>query len=327
MTPAARLQAAIEILAGMNSTARPRTAICAIGFASRRFAGVEGSRRGRGARLRGAAPSRASLAWRMGSKDARALVLASLLAEKARRGRDCTLFSVTGHGPPPLTDAERSALNASQRASRRPCPRRVSAWLEPELLRDVRRRTFKMRCRRCTGAPRSILRVNTLRAAARRYASGTALARRSTHEAHAVLARMDSVSRPLKVWVLFSTRSSFRPARSSSRTKLRRSSTLLCAAKPGQTRARSRGRCGRQVAGARGADATTGARSSPSTSSDRRLKQLRPRARRAGATIITASRTSGAGRHGAKASSTLCWSMRRAAARAPGVAIRSRNGG
>ena len=53
---------------------------------------------------------RASYAWRMGSEESRALVIASLLVEGTNGDDIASLFSGEGYGPAPLSDAEREAV-------------------------------------------------------------------------------------------------------------------------------------------------------------------------------------------------------------------------
>ena len=82
MTPGARLQAAIEILDGLENTAQPADGYLRDWSRARRFAGVK-DRAAITERVYTVLRHRASLAWRMNADDGRALVLASLLAENA----------------------------------------------------------------------------------------------------------------------------------------------------------------------------------------------------------------------------------------------------
>src|SRR5262249_55825173 len=105
MTPAARLQMAIEILEALEQTAQPVDRFLKQWFRSRRFAGSK-DRRAIAERVFLAQRRRAHFAHRMGSESPRALVIASLLEE----GEDVALlFGSGGHGPAPLSDAERAA--------------------------------------------------------------------------------------------------------------------------------------------------------------------------------------------------------------------------
>jgi 16S rRNA (cytosine967-C5)-methyltransferase len=164
MIPAARLQAAIEILDGLDKTAQPADGYLRNWARSHRFAGVK-DRAAIAECVYTVLRHRASLAWRMNGSDGRALVLASLLAENEPPYRIAQLFNGEGHAPQRLSDAERAALDATPDGEppahvRGEYPR----WLEPELLR-----TFgKDLCdeMRAMNARASVdLRVNTLRAA------------------------------------------------------------------------------------------------------------------------------------------------------------------
>src|SRR5687768_719943 len=110
MTPAARLQAAIEILDGLEGTAQPADGYLRDWARSHRFAGAK-DRAAIAERVYTVLLHLASFAWRMGSADGRALVLASLLAEDEIPEEIARLFSGEGHAPRPLSDAERSALD------------------------------------------------------------------------------------------------------------------------------------------------------------------------------------------------------------------------
>jgi 16S rRNA (cytosine967-C5)-methyltransferase len=164
MTPAARLQAAVEILDGLNRTAQPADGYLRDWARSHRFAGAK-DRAAITERVYSVLRHRASLAWRMNSTDGRALVLASLLAEKANPDEIARLFNGEGHGPPQLSDAEQGALNAPPQGEP---PAHVHGeyplWLEPELLRtfgaDLPNEMRAMNARASVD-----LRVNTLRAA------------------------------------------------------------------------------------------------------------------------------------------------------------------
>src|SRR5215469_307003 len=103
MTPGARIQAAIEILEGLNATSMPADRFIRDWFRTRRYAGAK-DRAGVAERVFDVLRHRASYGWRMPDETPRALVMASVLAEGANVEE---LFSGAGYGPPPLTDAER----------------------------------------------------------------------------------------------------------------------------------------------------------------------------------------------------------------------------
>jgi 16S rRNA (cytosine967-C5)-methyltransferase len=108
MTPAARIQAAIEILEGLNATALPADRFIRDWFRARRYAGSK-DRAAVAERVYDVLRHRASYAWRMQSESPRALVIASVLAEE---GDLDALFGGAGYGPQPLSDAERASIAA-----------------------------------------------------------------------------------------------------------------------------------------------------------------------------------------------------------------------
>lgn len=106
MTPAARLQAVIDILDAMQATSQPLDRFLRDWFRARRYAGSK-DRRAIGERIFTIQRHRASLAWRLGDESPRALALASVLSEG---GDPNALFTGDGYGPPALSDAERAAI-------------------------------------------------------------------------------------------------------------------------------------------------------------------------------------------------------------------------
>ncbi len=129
MTPAARLQAVIEILGA--GTARPLERQLKAWFRAHRFAGSK-DRRAIAERVYGIFRHRAHFAHRMASDAPRALVIAALLAD----GEDPETLFTGGYGPGPLSAAEHAAI----RAAPPPPPAWVEgeypAWLEQELIRS-----------------------------------------------------------------------------------------------------------------------------------------------------------------------------------------------
>ncbi|HEY2032758.1 MAG TPA: RsmB/NOP family class I SAM-dependent RNA methyltransferase [Rhizomicrobium sp.] len=104
MTPAARVQAAIDILDGLAASRLPADRFIREFFRARRYAGSK-DRAAVSERVYDVFRHRASFAWRMGSETPRALVIASLLKE----GADIpSLFTGDGYGPSLLTDKERA---------------------------------------------------------------------------------------------------------------------------------------------------------------------------------------------------------------------------
>jgi 16S rRNA (cytosine967-C5)-methyltransferase len=158
MTPAARLQMAIEILEGLAQTSQPTDRFLKAWFRTRRFAG-SGDRRAIAEQVFSVQRRRAHLAHRMGSDAPRALVIAALL----EAGGDVEALFSGGYGPAPLTGAERAAIAATPA----PAPAWVTgeypAWLEPELLRAFGDHILEETSALIPRAPVD-LRVNTLKA-------------------------------------------------------------------------------------------------------------------------------------------------------------------
>jgi 16S rRNA (cytosine967-C5)-methyltransferase len=108
MTPAARLQAAIDILESLEATAQPADRFLRDWFRARRYAGSK-DRAAVAERVYAVLRHRASYAWRMG-EGARAAVIASLLADGGE-AMDA-LFAGQAYGPAPLSATERARLIA-----------------------------------------------------------------------------------------------------------------------------------------------------------------------------------------------------------------------
>ena len=104
MTPAARVQAAIDILAGLEQTQQPADRYLKDFFRARRYAGSK-DRRAISERVFDILRHHARFAHRMGDADPRALAIASVLTEE---GNVESLFT-GGYGPAPLTEAEQKA--------------------------------------------------------------------------------------------------------------------------------------------------------------------------------------------------------------------------
>jgi 16S rRNA (cytosine967-C5)-methyltransferase len=129
MTPAARLEAAIEILGAGTSQALDRQ--LKAWFRDHRFAGSK-DRRAIAERVYGILRRRAHFAHCMGSDDPRALAIASLLAEGENPE---VFFTGGGYGPAPLTEAERAAIAAVPSSAPDWVAGEYPSWLEPELVR------------------------------------------------------------------------------------------------------------------------------------------------------------------------------------------------
>ena len=159
MTPAARLQMAIDILESMEKTEQPVDRLLKDWFRTRRFAGSK-DRAAIAERVFAVQRHRASFAWRIGSDSPRALVLASVLAAAED---PAPLFTGGGYGPAQLSDQELAVVAVPPTAD---VPLNVRgefpAFLEPELTRAFAGRLLDEMVALQTRAPAD-LRVNTIR--------------------------------------------------------------------------------------------------------------------------------------------------------------------
>src|SRR3954469_24666359 len=113
MTPAARIQAAIEILQELETTALPADRFLRDWFRRRRYAGSK-DRAAVAAHLFDVLRHRYSFAWRMQSDIPRALMIAALLCDGATLASVRALFGGEGYGPPPLSESELHAIESPQ---------------------------------------------------------------------------------------------------------------------------------------------------------------------------------------------------------------------
>jgi 16S rRNA (cytosine967-C5)-methyltransferase len=156
MTPAARLQAVIEILGEPGS--RPLDRQLKDWFRGHRFAGSK-DRYAITEQVYDIVRHRARYAHRMGAQDSRTLAISAVLAA----GRDPEAVFTGGYGPPPLTAEERAAIARAPAPAPSWVTHEYPPWLEEELTRAFGPRlaeemaAFRMR------APVD-LRVNTLKA-------------------------------------------------------------------------------------------------------------------------------------------------------------------
>jgi 16S rRNA (cytosine967-C5)-methyltransferase len=158
MTPAARLQMAIEILEGLDKTAQPTDRYLKSWFRIRRFAGSK-DRREIANRVFAVQRTRAALAHRMGDAP-RALVIAALL----EAGEDIpALFTGGGYGPEPLSDSERAAIAATPALAPLWVRGEFPQFLESQLARAFGDRLLDEMVALQSRAPAD-LRVNTLKA-------------------------------------------------------------------------------------------------------------------------------------------------------------------
>jgi 16S rRNA (cytosine967-C5)-methyltransferase len=162
MTPAARLSAAIEVLADVIERRRPAADALKDWGLSHRFAG-SGDRAAIAGLLYDALRRRASSAWTVGASTPRAIVLGML---KLVRGHDveaiARLFDGGRFAPPPLTDDERTQL---AQATLDLAPPHVAGdypeWLDGELARTFGDERAAEGAALAARAPLD-LRVNTL---------------------------------------------------------------------------------------------------------------------------------------------------------------------
>ena len=159
MTPAARLQAAIDILDGLQGTNEPADRFIKSWFRERRFAG-SGDRRDIGELVFRVLRQRYSFAHRMGEGSPRSLVIAALLAD----GKEVGALFTGGYGPAPLSGAEQAVLAAAPAEAPAFVRGEFPAWLEDELTRRFGDHLLEEMVGFAGRAPVD-LRVNTLKAA------------------------------------------------------------------------------------------------------------------------------------------------------------------
>ena len=164
MTPAARLAAAIEIFANLESERRPAADALKSWGLAHRFAG-SGDRSAIAGLVYDALRRRASSAYLMGAETPRAVLLGML---KRERGLDteaiAKLADGSGYGPPALSDDERKRLDAADMTA---APAYVAGdypeWLEPHFSRAFGDARAEEGAALSSRAPLD-LRVNTLKA-------------------------------------------------------------------------------------------------------------------------------------------------------------------
>ena len=158
MTPAARLQAAIDILAGLEQTQQPVDRYLRDFFRARRYAGSK-DRRAISERIFDVLRHRARFAHRMGDAGPRALIIAALLAD----GEDPAILFSGGYGPSALTGSEQAAIAATPLLVPPHVAGEYPPWLEPSLARAFGPRLAEEMQALQSRAPVD-LRVNTLKA-------------------------------------------------------------------------------------------------------------------------------------------------------------------
>ncbi len=282
MTPAARVQAAIEILDALNATAMPADRLLRDWFRARHFMGSK-DRAAVSERVYEVLRHRAWCTWRMGGEDARALVIGSLIRNNPAPDEIHTLFSAGAYGPSPLTQDE-AHIVATPPPS--PPPRPVIGeypqWLEPELTRAFGDCLIDEMAAMQGRAPVD-LRVNTLRASRHDMLVGLdalgVKAQASLYSPVGIRIPSGEGLGALQQTQFFQT-GAFEFQDESSQI-----AALLCDAKPGlRVLDLAAGAGGKSLALA--AQMRNKGEILAHDSDPVRLKQLAPRARRAGATII-----------------------------------------
>jgi 16S rRNA (cytosine967-C5)-methyltransferase len=158
MTPAARIEAAIEILEALKHTDQPADRLLRDWFRTRRYAGSK-DRAAVGERVFTIERHRSALAWRMQDDTPRALAIASILKD----GVDpATLFTGAGYSPAALTDAEQGAIAATVPDAPLHVQGEYPPFLESELKRAFGDRMLEEMITLQDRAPID-LRVNTLK--------------------------------------------------------------------------------------------------------------------------------------------------------------------
>ena len=159
MTPAARLQMAIDILETLDKSEQPLDRLLKDWFRVRRFAGSK-DRAAIAERVFAVQRHRASFAWRIGSDSPRALALASVLAAAED---PAPLFTGGGYGPVQLSDQELAVIAVPPTADAPLSVRgEFPAFLEPELTRAFGSGLLDEMVALQARAPAD-LRVNTIR--------------------------------------------------------------------------------------------------------------------------------------------------------------------
>jgi 16S rRNA (cytosine967-C5)-methyltransferase len=285
MTPAARIQAAIEILDGLNGTRLPADRFLRDWFRARHFMGSK-DRAAVSERVYDMLRHRASFAWRMGADDARSLAIASLLSEQVSAANISDLFAGGGYGPaPPTSGEERAIANPPKDLAPLHVRGEYPEWLEPELSRAFGDALLDEMQAMLGRAPVD-LRVNTLRAARDTLLIGL---RSLDIEAKPTPFSPRGIRIPSGegLGALQHTRF-FQTGAFEFQDESSQIASLLCAVKPGERvldlAAGAGGKSLAMAAEMQNRGAILAFDNDPV-----RLKQIGPRARRAGASIITAT--------------------------------------
>jgi 16S rRNA (cytosine967-C5)-methyltransferase len=289
MTPAARLQAAIEVLDALNATAMPADRLLRDWFRARRFMGSK-DRAAVAERVYTVLRHRASAHWRMGAQDSRSLVIGSLLGEGIAGEDIAKLFNAGAYGPPPLSEKERRAIaTPPETAPPAYVLGEYPQWLEAELTREFGERLADHMQAMSGRAPVDI-RINSLRATRDDMLLGLrslgVAAERASFAPQGIRIPSGEGLGALQQTQFFQT-GAFEFQDESSQI-----AAVLCDARQGMRvldlAAGSGGKSLALAASMRNEGEILAVDTDPL-----RLKQLGPRARRAGATIIAATTTRG----------------------------------
>lgn len=166
MTPGARIAAAIEVMADINTRRRPAADALRDWGLSHRFAGSK-DRAAIASLVYDCLRRRLSSAWVMGSEAPRAIAL-GMLARQLNEEQIVALFSGAGYAPPPLADDELGLLaGVETRLADAPLHVRgdFPEWIAPKLLRAFGDDAAVLQEMEALGARAPIdIRVNTLKA-------------------------------------------------------------------------------------------------------------------------------------------------------------------
>ncbi|HEY4113911.1 MAG TPA: RsmB/NOP family class I SAM-dependent RNA methyltransferase [Rhizomicrobium sp.] len=164
MTPAARVQAAIDILSGLERSPLPADRFIRDWFRRRRYAGSK-DRAAVASCVFDVLRHRAFLSWRMRSESPRALVIGTLLRDGGDLESVAAVFYGEGYGPTPLTDEETAVVQLPPVGNPPPWVQGgYPEWLQPELTRAFGPNLLDETVALQSRAPID-LRVNTLKAA------------------------------------------------------------------------------------------------------------------------------------------------------------------
>jgi 16S rRNA (cytosine967-C5)-methyltransferase len=280
MTPAARLAAAVEVLAALEQTAEPADKVLREFFRARRYAGSK-DRAAVAERVYDCLRHYYSYGWRMQSAAPRALAIASVLAEGAAPE---DFFNGLAYGPAALSEEEIAAIAATPAAAPLHVQGEFPEWLQPELSKafgaDLLVEMQAMR-----GRASIDIRVNTLKTT--RHALASALASEgfeaepTTHAATGLRLSGATTSK-------LSASPLFLAGHFEFQDEAAQVAALLCATKPGlRVLDYAAGGGGKSLALAASMQ-NTGTLVAHDISAGR-LAMLPPRAERAGVKIITTS--------------------------------------